>query len=154
MLSASYTCTYTIGKGPTSFYQVHSLSWFPHSPATSYNKQLFLQINDKYNRHLFFVQDTLLFFFFFFLFNLTYSRWTSLLPSCLWSLRISHLSPVHAFTIFYRDASSALLQLVKQWLNFTYSRSHAFRYERKNTNLTLVRIELTTSALAGVQVTY
>ena len=56
--------------------------------------------------------------------------------------------------IFYRDASSALLQLVNQWLNFTYSRSHAFRYERKNTNPTLVRIELTTSALTGVQVTY
>ena len=56
--------------------------------------------------------------------------------------------------LFYRDASSALLQLVNQWLNFTYSRSHAFRYERKNTNPTLVRIELTTSALAGVQVTY
>ena len=55
---------------------------------------------------------------------------------------------------FYRDASSALLQLVDQWLNFTYSRSHAFRYERKNTNPTLVRIELTTSALAGVQVNY
>ena len=55
---------------------------------------------------------------------------------------------------FYRDASSALLQLVNQWLNFTYSRSHAFRYERKNTNPILVRIELTTSALVGVQVTY
>ena len=55
---------------------------------------------------------------------------------------------------FYRDASSALLQLVNQWLNFTNSRSHAFRYERKNTNPTLGRIELTTSALAGVQVTY
>ena len=66
----------------------------------------------------------------------------------------SHLSPVHALRFFYRDASSALLQLVNQWLNFTYSRSHAFRYERKNTNPTLVRIELTTSALAGVQVTY
>ena len=39
-------------------------------------------------------------------------------------------------------------------LNFAYSRSHAFRYERKNTNPTLVRTELTTSALAGVQVTY
>ena len=66
----------------------------------------------------------------------------------------SHLSPVHALQFFYRDASSALLQLVNQWLNFTYSRSHAFRYERKNTNPTLVRIELTTSVLAGVQVTY
>ena len=30
--------------------------------------------------------------------------------------------------IIYRNASSALLQLVNQWLNFTYSRSHAFRY--------------------------
>ena len=46
----------------------------------------------------------------------------------------SHLSPVHALRFFYRDASSALLQLVNQRLNFTYSRSHAFRYERKNTN--------------------
>ena len=67
----------------------------------------------------------------------------------------SHLSPVHALQFFYRDASSALLQLVNQWLNFTYSRSHAFRYERKNTNPTLVRIELTTSVLADVQlITY
>ena len=66
----------------------------------------------------------------------------------------SHLSPVHPLQFFYRDASSALLQLVNQWLNFTYSRSHAFRYERKNTNPTLVRIELTTSVLADVQLTY
>ena len=65
----------------------------------------------------------------------------------------SRLSPVHALQFFYRDASSALLQLVNQWLIFTYSRSHAFRYERKNTNPTLVRIELTTSVLAGVQLT-
>ena len=37
-----------------------------------------------------------------------------------------------------------------------YSRSHAFPFGRKNTDSTLVRIELTTSALiiAGVQVTY
>ena len=47
-----------------------------------------------------------------------------------------------------------IFQLVNQWLNFTYSRSHAFRYERKNTNPTLVRIELTTSVLADVQLTY
>ena len=66
----------------------------------------------------------------------------------------SPLSPVHALQLFYRDASSALLQLVNQWLNFTCSRSHAFRYERKNTNPTLVRIELTTSVLADVQLTY
>ena len=35
---------------------------------------------------------------------------------------------------FYRDASSALLQLVNQSFNFTYSRSHAFRYEKNPTN--------------------
>ena len=93
--------------------------------------------------------------FYFILFNLTYSRWTPSLPSCLWSLRIFPSLPGSRLTIFYRDASSALIQLVNQCLNFTYSRSHAFRYERKNTNPTLVRIELTTSALlAGVQVTY
>ena len=28
----------------------------------------------------------------------------------------SHLSPVHALQLFYRDASSAFLQLVNQWL--------------------------------------
>ena len=89
-----------------------------------------------------------------FFFHLTYSRWTSSLPSCLWSERIFPISPVHALHFFYRDASSALLQLINQWLNFTYSRSHAFRYERKNTNPTLVRIELTTSVLADVQLTY
>ena len=65
------------------------------------------------------------------------------------------ISPRFTAYNFYRDASSALLQLVNQWLNFTYSRSHAFRYERKNTNPTLVRIELTTSVLlADVQFTY
>ena len=98
--------------------------------------------------------DLYSFFSFSFFFNLTYSRWTSSLPSCLWSQRIFPSLPGSRLTIFYRDASSALLQLVNQWLNFTYSRSHAFRYERKNTNPTLVRIELTTSALAGVQVNY
>ena len=89
-------------------------------------------------------------FFLLLFFNLTYSRWTSSSPSCLWSLRIFPSLPGSRLTIFYRDASSALLQLVNQWLNFTYSRSHAFRYERKNTNPTLVRIELTTSALRAV----
>ena len=75
----------------------------------------------------------------------TYSnlcRWTSSLPSCLWSLRTFPSLPGSRLTISYRDASSALLQLVNQWLNFTYSLSHAFRYERKNTNPTLIRIEL------------
>ena len=34
------------------------------------------------------VEFCVLFFFFFFFFHLTYSRWTSSLPSCLWSQRI------------------------------------------------------------------
>ena len=72
----------------------------------------------------------------FLFFNLTYSRWTSSLLSCLWSQRIFPSLPGSRLTIFYRDASSALLQLVNQWLNFTYSRSHPSRYERKNTNPT------------------
>ena len=88
------------------------------------------------------------------LFNFTCSRWTSSLPSCLWSLRIFPSLPGSRLTIFYHDASSALLQLVNQWLKSSYSRSHAFRYERKNTNPPFVRIELTASALAGGQVTY
>ena len=81
--------------------------------------------------------------------NLTYSRWASSLPYPACGHKgSSHLSQVHALQIFYRDASSAFfLQLVNQWLNLTYSRSQAFRYERKNTNPTLVRIELMTSAL-------
>ena len=68
--------------------------------------------------------------FFFIFFVLTYSRWTSSLPSCLWSQKMFPSLPGSRLAIFYRDASSALLQLVKQWLNFTCSRSHAFRYER------------------------
>ena len=60
------------------------------------------------------------YFFSSFFFHLTYSRWTSSLPSCLWSQRIFPSLPGSRLTIFfYRDASSALLQLVNQWLNFT-----------------------------------
>ena len=58
------------------------------------------------------------------------------------------------YVFFNRDASSAILQVVNQWLDFTYSRSHAFRYGKNNINYALTRIEFTTSALAGVQVTY
>ena len=53
-----------------------------------------------------------------FFFNLTCSRWTSALPSCPWSLRIFPSLPGSRLTNFYRDASSALLQLVTQWLHF------------------------------------
>ena len=76
-----------------------------------------------------------LLFFFLFSFNLTYSRWTSSLPSCLWSLRIFPSLPGSRLPIFYRDASSALLQLVNQWLNFyllTFPRFPLRRKERKS----------------------
>ena len=39
-------------------------------------------------------------FFFFFFFHLTYSRWTSSLPSCLWSQRIFPSLPGSRLTIF------------------------------------------------------
>ena len=55
------------------------------------------------------------FFFSFFLIHLTYSRWTSSLPSCLWSQRIFPSLPGSRLTFFYRDASSALLQLANRW---------------------------------------
>ena len=58
------------------------------------------------------------------------------------------------YDFFYRDASSSLLQLSNQWLHFTYPHTHAFRYGRQHKNPASTRIELTTSALAGVQVTY
>ena len=65
-----------------------------------------------------------------FFLNVTYSRWTSSLPSCLWPQRMFPSLPGSRLTIFYRGASSAhFLPLVNQWLNFTYSRSHACRYE-------------------------
>ena len=107
---------------------------------------------DTVNRHR--VSPELIFYFFYFSFiSLIADGPHHYHPAC-GHKGSSHLSPVHALHFFYRDASSALLQLVNQWLNFTYSRSHAFRYERKNTNPTLVRIELTTSVLADVQLTY
>ena len=57
-----------------------------------------------------------------------------LISSCLWSLRIFPSLPGLRLTIFICDVSSALLQLVSQWLNFPYPRPHAFLYGRKNTN--------------------
>ena len=62
-------------------------------------------------------------FFFFFFFHLTFSRWTSSLPSCLWSQRIFPFLPGSRLTFFNRDASSALLQLVNQWLNLARTNS-------------------------------
>ena len=58
---------------------------------------------------------------------------TTALPFCLWSRRIFPSLPDDRLTIFYLDVRSALLQLANQfeWLYFTSSRSHAFRYRKK-----------------------
>ena len=58
--------------------------------------------------------------------------------------------PASRLTNFYRDASSALLQIVNQRLNFTYS--HVLTKER--TQILVTRINLATSTLVGVEVTY
>ena len=83
------------------------------------------------------------------LFNLTSSRWTSSLPSGLWTLRIFPCLPGSRLTIFYRDASSAILQLFNQWLNFTYSRSYAFRYTKSYFGKNRTYDFQTTSGCAG-----
>ena len=59
---------------------------------------------------------------------------TAKLPSCLWLRRLFPSLPGSRLSNFYGDASSVLLQLVNQWLNFTYSRSHALRYGSQNIN--------------------
>ena len=77
---------------------------------------------------------------------------TSTLPSCLWSQRIFPSLPGSCLMNFCRDASSALLQLVNQWLNYTYSCCHAFSdTETKIQYLVFTTTELTTSALVGVR---
>ena len=73
----------------------------------------------------------------------------------LWSLKDLPISPRFTPYDFLSRCKFNTLTTRQPMVDFfTYSRSHAFRYERKNTNPTLVGIELTTSALAGVQVTY
>ena len=69
----------------------------------------------------------------------TLPGWLPILPtvtlsSCLWSGGIFPSLPGSRPMNFYRDASSALLELVNQWLSFIYSCSRAFRHGKKNTN--------------------
>ena len=66
---------------------------------------------------------------------LTSSRWASTIPSCLWSRRIVPSLPGLRLTNFYRDASSALLQVVNQWFEFyllTFSRFPLRKKEHKS----------------------
>ena len=65
--------------------------------------------------------------------------------------RFSHENLVEKFKIFVQDfvpiktALTTRQPMVEFYV--LYSRSHVFRYERKNTNPTLLRIDITTSAL-------
>ena len=69
------------------------------------------------------------------------------LPSCLWSLRIFPSLPACWFTPYdFLSRYKFSTLTTRQPMVGTYSRSHAFRYERKSTNPTLVRIELTPCA--------
>ena len=73
----------------------------------------------------------------------------AILPVVTWDLPVS---PRSRLTNLDREESSALLQLVNEWLKFTFSRSHTFRYGRQNKHPALTRIEPTTSVLlAGVR---
>ena len=95
------------------------------------------------------------YFFFLFFFNLTYSRLTSSLPSCLWSQRISPSLPGSRLTIFLSRCKFSTLTTRQPMVEFyllTFSRFPLRKKEHKS--CFLVRIELTTSALAGVQVAY
>ena len=73
-------------------------------------------------------------------------------PACV--SRDLPISPRSAPMSFYRDAGSALLHLVNQWLSLWYSRPHAFRYgDQKKTTL-LQRLDFTNSDLVGVCCTH
>ena len=77
----------------------------------------------------------------------------TILPVVTKDLPIS--PPVHALHFFLSRCKFSTLTTRQPMVEFYFTRVPTlFRYERKNTNPTLVRIELTTSALEGVQVTY
>ena len=63
------------------------------------------------------------------------------------------ISPRFTPSSFCRDAGSALLHLVNQWLTFR-TRPHAFRYENQKKNSLLLSLELINSDLAGVSCTH
>ena len=64
------------------------------------------------------------------------------------------ISPRFTPSSFCRDAGSALLHLVNQWLNFSYSRHHASRYENQKKKSLLLSLELINFDLAGVSCTH
>ena len=81
---------------------------------------------------------------------------TSTLPSCLGREGSSYVSPRFSPYEFLSRCNFSTLTTRQLMVNFlvTHVLTLSAAKERKNTNPTLVRIELTTSALTGVQVTY
>ena len=96
-------------------------------------------------RVFFRIQYIYIYIYFFFFFNLTYSRWTSSLPSCLWSQRIFPSLPGSRLTIFLSRSKFSTLTTRQPMVEFYLLTFPRFPL-RKNTNSTLVRIELTTCA--------
>ena len=75
-----------------------SYSVDPYSAIISYGHTIYGSSSCGHTRTG--VRAHYFFYFFFFFFNLTYSRWTSSLPSCLWSQRIFPSLPGSRLTIF------------------------------------------------------
>ena len=75
------------------------------------------------------------FFLFFFFFHLTYSRWTSSLPSCLWSQRIFPSLPGSRFTTFLSRCKFSTLTTRQPMVEFyllTFSRFPLRKKEHKS----------------------
>ena len=75
------------------------------------------------------------FFFFFFFFNLTYSRWTSSLPSCLWSQRIFPSLPGSRLTNFLSRCKFSTLttrQLMVEFYLLAFPRFPLRKKEHKS----------------------
>ena len=93
-------------------------------------------------------------FFFLFFFHFTYSRWTSSLPSCLWPQRIFPSLPGSRLTIFLSRCKFSTLTTRQPMVEFYLLTFPRFPLRKKEHKSYLVRIELTTSVLADVQLTY
>ena len=94
-------------------------------------------------------------FFLFFFFHLTYSRWTSSLPSCLWSQKIFPSFPGSRLTIFLSRCKFSTLTTRQPMVEFYLLKFPRFPLRKKEHKSYFgVRIELTTSVLADVQLTY
>ena len=88
-----------------------------------------------------------------FFFHLTYGRWTSSLPSCLWSQRIFPSLPGSRLTTFLSRCKFSTTLTTRQPMVEFYLLTFLSVTKERTQILLLVRIELTTSVLADVQLT-